>query len=378
MTSAMSFSSSSSPLTPKFVLEGPIISTNGGRYLVLRWTKYFCENDVMKSRTNRELLDYPLQSKMESNSFQFQTTTLHYVYKHQDYSGFGECAQNCSETKVNISITSQNDSFLYTNKNCDKFNFSDWVKTTNCSTSRVISYKRDCLDCDRDTVNKAFCIGNSTKHEECLPTYSNDSFQSTTPIQETLVTPSQSKNPEPENISLLLYFCAGTGVGVVVVLLVVVACRRKRLLFKNKCSEDEAYDDVINFHNDPILSQQPANDNGNSVTCHDSHHQRNNFCDRSQYTNLNMRASVELPTPDFMNLLHFGYEVPTDFRGGSCQQDPHTYTYIQNGTNAYANPSETTNDARLHRMGPPIRMTNNNEPHGSDGEYLAMQPTVLI
>ena len=206
MTSAMSFSSSSSPLTPKFVLEGPIISSNGGRYLVLRWTKYFCENDVMKSRTNRELLDYPLQSKTESNSFQFATTTLHYIYKHQDYSGFGECAQNCSETKVNISITSRNDSFLYTNKNCDKFNFSDWVKTTNCSTSQVISYKRDCSDCDRDTVNKSFCIGNSTKHEECHPTPNNDSFQRTTPIQEIPVTPSQSINPKPENISLLLYF----------------------------------------------------------------------------------------------------------------------------------------------------------------------------
>jgi len=167
---SIGFTCSDSRQTFKSELEGPFLSENHRLYSVLRRTEYRCENNIVTTEVSRELLDYVPQFRSRHNTFNAD------FFKHDEYSGFGECVNDCSEKQVlvNVSVSGRSaDRFLYTNKDCAKFYFTNWVEISNCATSHTITFRRDCLNCENKTVNGNFCLGNTTRQKSYPPSWSD-------------------------------------------------------------------------------------------------------------------------------------------------------------------------------------------------------------
>ena len=94
----------------------------------------------------------------------------------------GHCEQKCNSQNVTLPVLYKNKrinstwsllgNVTYLYKNCDKLYWTNWIETTNCSSSRHWDYVRYCEDCDGDEVDEKHCDGNSTMQEDCQPIWS--------------------------------------------------------------------------------------------------------------------------------------------------------------------------------------------------------------
>ena len=64
------------------------------------------------------------------------------------------------------------DEFPFLNKNCEKLYWTNWVETSNCQTSALTTFTRNCTDCYNDTINQRYCNGNTTMQVTCQPMWS--------------------------------------------------------------------------------------------------------------------------------------------------------------------------------------------------------------
>ena len=167
----------------KAVLEGPFNATADTKlfqFKVSRRTEYICYNASVRFRTQRRLIIKDLDRYHKAGAI-----GVGYFYRYN--SDFGTCEHRCSEKQESIkvcyvkvrrkfcgilcdSLIDQSDilvSFVYTNKNCNIMNFSNWTRTTSCSSTQKSEYTRSCLDCDNDRVDQNFCFGNPEKYEKC-------------------------------------------------------------------------------------------------------------------------------------------------------------------------------------------------------------------
>ena len=94
----------------------------------------------------------------------------------------GLCELECNSQNVSLQVAYKNKringtwslfgNVTYLYKNCDKLYWTNWIETTNCSSSRHWDYVRNCKDCDGDEVDEKHCDGNSTMQEDCQPIWS--------------------------------------------------------------------------------------------------------------------------------------------------------------------------------------------------------------
>jgi len=91
------------------------------------------------------------------------------------------CTEECDSKWVNItvmrtgfsiSILKEKHEFQIPilEKNCDKLYWSDWVETTNCSSTKLSNYTRLCVNCDGKAVEedlKPLCNGTERKVDTC-------------------------------------------------------------------------------------------------------------------------------------------------------------------------------------------------------------------
>ena len=165
----------------KIVNEGPFYGradTKLFHFEVFRKTEYICYDTSARFRTQRSLI---------AENYIDIVGGLRVLYSYRNNSEFGTCEHKCSEKQETIwvryikdrkkfcesgcdSLSDQSDilvSFVYTNKNCNIMNFSNWTRTTSCSSTQKSEYTRSCLDCDNDRVDQNFCFGNPEKYEKC-------------------------------------------------------------------------------------------------------------------------------------------------------------------------------------------------------------------
>ena len=136
-----------------------------------RNTEYRCLNDEnVRLRTTRELFD-----SVNRNSG-------YYSFLKTDYE---TCDEECDSRNVSVNVLYRNcrlfnlqicwfwsvwkllGQFVYENKNCNKFYWATWIEISNCRTFDYAIYARSCEDCDGQSVNSTYCIGDQEKQNDC-------------------------------------------------------------------------------------------------------------------------------------------------------------------------------------------------------------------
>ena len=205
------------------VIEGPFCSQEPYDFSVRRTTKRRCYNERLYLKTTRSLLHPAL---------------INFFVFHQ-FSGFGSCSGSCYSKNVTVNVVyirnlnrnpltydKKNYTFQYTNKNCDKLQWTTWSEMVSCQTSSHAVYaRRRCVDCDGvDYPDRRYCYGNETKRIPCInltPTDIDPSEHSNT---------NRSTNCNDQRCILfpnLTWYVIIGGVVVLIVLVIICKCKSK-------------------------------------------------------------------------------------------------------------------------------------------------------
>ena len=152
----------------KSTLEGPFYSTDGYQINIDRKIKYKCNHGEIKFHTERWISSPDIP---EGYNWKYRISP--------------KCTNTCNEKNATVTVLLQHWSwwrwsewskwsiFSYVNTNCNKFYWSSWTKTVNCSISSERVYMRKCVDCDReDFKSKINCPDKTTKTEKCHHSWS--------------------------------------------------------------------------------------------------------------------------------------------------------------------------------------------------------------
>ena len=164
----------------------------------------------------------------------FFIASIFNLFVYRQFSGFGSCSGFCCSKNVTVNVYIGNldlnffehdkkiYTFQYTNKNCDKLQWTTWSETVSCQTlSHAVYARRRCVDCDGvDYPDRRYCYGNETKQIPCRNLILTD----INPSEHSNTNRSTNRNDQSWGLFSNLMIIGGVGL---IVLVIICKCKSK-------------------------------------------------------------------------------------------------------------------------------------------------------